>query len=178
MRSLLADWMMEVSEEFGLHRETYHVSLNLVDRYLSICSQQSKSVLQLIGVSCLFTTAKIQEIYPPRLLKFAELTDGACTEDAILEKELEILQALDWRVSPMTPVAWLEVGALSVTPTQPTHTPSSHPTSTSRDLSLVSFILRKVKQSLIFVLLQYPIWCSCTSRPIRSQRETRSTCQT
>jgi hypothetical protein len=83
---------------------------------------------------------------------------------------LEILQALDWRVSPMTPVAWLEVGALSVTPTQPTHTPSSHPTSTSRDLSLVSFILRKVKQSLIFMLLQYPIWCSCTSRRDRPDR--------
>ena len=32
MRSLLADWMIEVSEEFGLHRETYYVAMNFVDR--------------------------------------------------------------------------------------------------------------------------------------------------
>ena len=50
MRSLLADWMMEVSEEFGLHRETYHIALNLVDRYLTVAESQPKSVLQLIGV--------------------------------------------------------------------------------------------------------------------------------
>lgn len=109
MRSLLADWMMEVSEEFGLHRETYHIALNLVDRYLSRATGEAKAILQLIGVSCLFIAAKVEEIYPPRLTKFAELTDGACTDEAILAKELEILQTLDWRLSPMTPVSWLEV---------------------------------------------------------------------
>jgi len=35
MRAILVDWMMEVSEEFGLKRETYHIAINLVDRYLS-----------------------------------------------------------------------------------------------------------------------------------------------
>eukprot|EP00035_Acanthoeca_spectabilis_P021705 m.439778 g.439778 ORF g.439778 m.439778 type:complete len:438 (-) comp18417_c0_seq1:244-1557(-) len=109
MRSLLADWMMEVSEEFGLHRETYHIALNLVDRYLSRATGEAKAILQLIGVSCLFIAAKVEEIYPPRLTKFAELTDGACTDEAILAKELEILQTLDWRLSPMTPVSWLEL---------------------------------------------------------------------
>eukprot|EP00038_Savillea_parva_P030556 m.78589 g.78589 ORF g.78589 m.78589 type:complete len:449 (-) comp9227_c0_seq2:196-1542(-) len=109
MRSLLADWLMEVAEEFGLHRETYHVALNMVDRYLSVAVHQAKSVVQLIGITCLFSASKIQEIFPPRLGKYADVTDGACTEADILAKELDIMQTLDWRLSPITPVSWLEV---------------------------------------------------------------------
>lgn len=109
MRSLLADWLIEVAEEFGLHRETYYTSMNFVDRYLSATSNIHKSYVQLIGVSALFTASKIQEIYPPRLSKFANLTDGACTEEQILWKEMELLLELKWNLSPVTPVAWLEV---------------------------------------------------------------------
>lgn len=36
MRATLLDWMMEVAEEFHLKRETYHISVNIVDRYLSL----------------------------------------------------------------------------------------------------------------------------------------------
>eukprot|EP00040_Diaphanoeca_grandis_P000211 m.14706 g.14706 ORF g.14706 m.14706 type:complete len:441 (-) comp10256_c0_seq1:246-1568(-) len=109
MRSLLADWMIEVSDEFTLHRETYYVAMNFVDRYLSSTEGIHKSNVQLIGVACLFTAAKIQEIYPPRLSRFAELTDGACTEEEILQKEMHILKTLHWNLSPVTPIAWIEV---------------------------------------------------------------------
>eukprot|EP00041_Stephanoeca_diplocostata_P030989 m.951226 g.951226 ORF g.951226 m.951226 type:complete len:550 (-) comp23865_c0_seq3:1942-3591(-) len=109
MRSLLADWMIEVSEEFALHRETYYASMNFVDRYLSRTSDVPKSDIQLIGVSCLFTAAKIHEIYPPRLSKFADLTDGACTENEILLKEMDVLKTLQWNLSPVTTISWLEM---------------------------------------------------------------------
>lgn len=109
MRSLLADWMIEVAEEFALHRETYYASMNFVDRYLSRTSDVPKSDIQLIGVSCLFTAAKIHEIYPPRLSKFADLTDGACTDDEILLKEMDILKTLQWNLSPVTAISWLEM---------------------------------------------------------------------
>lgn len=33
-----------------------------------------------------------QEIYPPKLAEFAYVTDGACTEDEILDQELVILK--------------------------------------------------------------------------------------
>jgi len=36
MRQILLDWMMEVAEEFGLKRETYHIAVSTVDRYLSV----------------------------------------------------------------------------------------------------------------------------------------------
>ena len=34
----------------------------------------------------------LQEIYPPKLTEFAYVTDGACTEDEILDQELLILK--------------------------------------------------------------------------------------
>lgn len=35
MRAILIDWMMEVSSEFHLKRETFYLSTYYVDRYLS-----------------------------------------------------------------------------------------------------------------------------------------------
>lgn len=46
----------------------------------------------LAGITCLFIAAKIEEIYPPKLSEFAYVTDGACIENEILEKELVILK--------------------------------------------------------------------------------------
>ena len=37
MRPVLLDWMVEVSQEFGLQRETLHAAANFVDRFLSLC---------------------------------------------------------------------------------------------------------------------------------------------
>ncbi|ELV10968.1 G1/S-specific cyclin-E1 [Tupaia chinensis] len=50
-----------------------------------------------------------QEIYPPKLHQFAYVTDGACSGDEILTMELMIMKALNWRLSPLTIVSWLNV---------------------------------------------------------------------
>lgn len=44
------------------------------------------------GITALFIAAKIEEIYPPKLTEFAYVTDGACTENEILEQELVMLK--------------------------------------------------------------------------------------
>ena len=62
----------------------------------------------LAGVSCLFIAAKIEEIYPPKLQEFAFVTDGACSEDEIVQMELVILKGLNWGLSPMTPNRWMK----------------------------------------------------------------------
>ena len=35
-----------------------------------------------------------KEIYPPKLAEFAYVTDGACTEDEILDQELIMLKVI------------------------------------------------------------------------------------
>ena len=45
MRAIVLDWMMEVCNEFGLRRETFHMSVNFVDRHLSRVSLVSDEEL-------------------------------------------------------------------------------------------------------------------------------------
>jgi len=107
MRSILLDWLIEVCEVYRLHRETFHLAAEFVDRYLSTERKIAKQRLQLIGVTSLFIAAKIEEIYPPKLAEFAYVTDGACTVEEIVKQELLILQALKWKLSPVTSNSWV-----------------------------------------------------------------------
>lgn len=57
----------------------------------------------------MFIASKIEEIYPPKLSEFAYVTDGACTEAEIQMKELIIMKALNWELSPATANCWLGI---------------------------------------------------------------------
>ena len=61
MRAILLDWMMEVSSEFLMKRETYHLAVMYVDKYLSKLTIL-KQELQLLGVTSMFIASKM-EVY-------------------------------------------------------------------------------------------------------------------
>lgn len=129
MRSILIDWLNEVCEVYKLHRETYFLAVDYIDRYLSLKKELKKNHLQLLGITALFIAAKVssstslsvfqaidsnqslthqaEEIYPPKIGEFAYVTDGACTDEDILREELLILSALDWKINPVTVIGWL-----------------------------------------------------------------------
>lgn len=109
MRAILLDWLMEVSEVYKLHRETYHLAQDYFDRFMATQRNVFKSTLQLIGITCLFIAAKVEEMYPPKLHQFAYVTDEACSEDEILSMEIIVMKELNWSLSPQTPVSWLNV---------------------------------------------------------------------
>ncbi|XP_012284988.1 G1/S-specific cyclin-E [Orussus abietinus] len=109
MRAILLDWLIEVCEVYKLHRETYYLAMDYIDRYLSTHHDVPKNRLQLIGITCLFIAAKVEEIYPPKIAEFAYVTDGACTEEEILGKELVVLKGLGWNLSPVTAPGWLNI---------------------------------------------------------------------
>ncbi|XP_077144827.1 G1/S-specific cyclin-E1 [Ranitomeya variabilis] len=109
MRSVLLDWLMEVSELHKLHRETYYLAQDFIDRFLATQANVRKSKLQLIGVTSLFIAAKMEEIYPPKLHEFSYYSDGSCTEEEIMKMELIIMKALNWCLTPITVVSWLNI---------------------------------------------------------------------
>jgi len=109
MRSLLIDWMMEVCDEKKMKRVTFYLACDLLDRYLTMTSDHKKSRLQLIGVTSLFIASKAEEIYPPKIAEFADLTDGACDCKQIIDQELLMLNALNWLLTPVTPIMWLQL---------------------------------------------------------------------
>lgn len=107
MRAILLDWLMEVCEVYKLHRETYYLAVDYLDRYLSANKRLAKTRLQLIGITCLFTAAKVEEIYPPKISEFAYVTDGACSEEDIVKQELMLMLDLQWNINPVTIIGWL-----------------------------------------------------------------------
>ncbi|XP_018006727.1 G1/S-specific cyclin-E [Hyalella azteca] len=109
MRAILLDWLSEVSEVYKLHRETYYIAVDYIDRYLQATCNVPKQQLQLLGVTCLFIAAKMEEIYPPKLSEFAYVTDGACRDEEIIEKELVVVKTLSWKLSPLTCTGWLKM---------------------------------------------------------------------
>ena len=53
MRAILVDWLVEVGEEYKLNSETIYLSVNFIDRFLSMMSVQ-RGKLQLVGTACMF----------------------------------------------------------------------------------------------------------------------------
>jgi len=58
MRSILVDWLVDVSVHFEVMSETLHFAINFIDRTLSKITIE-KNRLQLIGVACM----KIADVF-------------------------------------------------------------------------------------------------------------------
>ena len=51
---------LQVCEVYRLHRETFYLAMDFVDRFLSITQTVQKQQLQLLGISSLFISSKIE----------------------------------------------------------------------------------------------------------------------
>ncbi|KAK2176216.1 hypothetical protein NP493_675g01027 [Ridgeia piscesae] len=101
MRSILGDWLVEVSEEYKLHRETLCLSINYIDRFLSQMSVL-RGKLQLVGTAAMFLAAKYEEIYPPEVGEFVYITDDTYTKKQVLRMEHLILKVLSFDIAVPT----------------------------------------------------------------------------
>jgi G2/mitotic-specific cyclin-B, other len=106
MRTILADWLVEVHLKFKMVPETLYLTVNIIDRYLSQ-KQVRRSKLQLVGVSALLVASKYEEIYPPELRDLIYITDKAYNKQEILQMENEIINTLHWNMTVPTVHAFL-----------------------------------------------------------------------
>lgn len=75
----MVDWLINVHMKFKLLPETLFITINLVDRYLSI-EVIDKQNVQLLGVAALMIACKYEEIYPPTVKDFIYVTKNAYTK--------------------------------------------------------------------------------------------------
>jgi cyclin B len=66
MRSILVDWLIEVHRKFELMPETFYLTLNIVDRFLSAKAVPRKE-LQLVGIIAMLIASKYEEIWAPEV---------------------------------------------------------------------------------------------------------------
>merc|ERR1719343_1912729 len=90
MRTILVDWLIEVHMKYKLRNESLHLTLNLIDRYLTRMPVM-RTRLQLVGVVAMFIAAKFEEIDPPKVTDFVYITDNAYTKEDILFMECTVL---------------------------------------------------------------------------------------
>lgn len=98
MRLMLLDWMMEVSDEFGLSRETFHLSITYVDLYLTRMRCKIEE-LQLLGAASLLLACKVEEIVCPRVSHFTYATDNGFTHAQIVSMEAQISQVIAFHLT-------------------------------------------------------------------------------
>lgn len=106
LRGVLVDWLIDVHAKFRLLPETLFLTLNIIDRFLSVRTI-SLSKLQLVGVTAMFVAAKYEEVLCPSVQNFLYLADGGYTDEEILRAERYMIRVLDFNLSYANPMNFL-----------------------------------------------------------------------
>ncbi|KAL5101554.1 hypothetical protein RYX36_005881 [Vicia faba] len=106
MRAILVDWLIEVHRKFELMPETFYLTLNIVDRFLSMKAVPRKE-LQLVGISSMLIASKYEEIWAPEVTDFVCISDNAYIREQVLVMEKTILGKLEWYLTVPTPYVFL-----------------------------------------------------------------------
>jgi len=105
-RTLLVDWIVDVSGKFKILNETLFLCINILDRFL-----QNKIIprakFQLVGITALFIACKFEEIFIPEIKDFTFISGKAYTDDEILKMEKTMLVDLDFNLGTPTALHFL-----------------------------------------------------------------------
>uniref|UniRef100_A0A915A608 G2/mitotic-specific cyclin-B3 n=1 Tax=Parascaris univalens TaxID=6257 RepID=A0A915A608_PARUN len=103
MRAVLADWMVEVQENFELNHETLYLAVKLTDLYLDKVLNIGRDDLQLIASTAIFIASKFDERSPPLIDDFMYICEDSFTREALIGMEQKILKAVGFDLgSPLS----------------------------------------------------------------------------
>ncbi|CAK0831319.1 unnamed protein product, partial [Prorocentrum cordatum] len=102
-RAALVERFSSLREHFGLRRETVFLSVNVLDRYLSLVEVRQRH-LELVGMAAFLIAAKFEEIKPPDVKDLLQNFASDCNKQQVVKKELEILTRLRFEIASPTPL--------------------------------------------------------------------------
>ncbi|KAL3326227.1 hypothetical protein AABB24_037092 [Solanum stoloniferum] len=108
MRTVLVDWLVEVTEEYKLVSDTLYLAVSYIDRFLS-SHILAMDKLQLLGVSCMLVASKYEEISPPHVEDFCYITDNTYTREEVVNMERDLLSFLNFEISSPTTITFLRI---------------------------------------------------------------------
>ncbi|XP_050235360.1 G2/mitotic-specific cyclin S13-7-like [Mercurialis annua] len=106
MRAILIDWLIDVHQKFELSRETLYLTINIIDRFLSVKTVPRRE-LQLVGISATLVASKYEEIWPPEVNDLVCISDRAYSHQQVLSMEKTILGKLEWILTVPTHYVFL-----------------------------------------------------------------------
>jgi len=95
MRAILIDWLIDVHCKFKLVPATLYLTVNSIDRFLSL-QIMVRQKLQLLGISSMLLASKYEEIYAPETRDFVYISDNAYSKEDIFNMEILICTTLDY----------------------------------------------------------------------------------
>ncbi|KAJ2711513.1 G1/S-specific cyclin-E1 [Coemansia spiralis] len=103
MRPILVDWLMEVAADYRMHRQTLHLAVQFLDRFLANTALQVRpSMLQCYGTACLSLAMKAEEQRAPSLTELTDFSKDAFSRDQLKQAEIDVLVALRWHLAVPT----------------------------------------------------------------------------
>ncbi|KTW29645.1 hypothetical protein T552_00853 [Pneumocystis carinii B80] len=106
MRSVLIDWLIQVHSRFHLLPETLYLTINLIDRFLSV-KVVSLPKLQLVGATALFLASKYEEIICPSVHEIVYMVDYGYSSEEILKAERYMINMLNFDLGWPGPMSFL-----------------------------------------------------------------------
>lgn len=94
MYLILIEWLLDITKQFGLNPNTYHIGVKLLDDYLAKV-RVTREELQLVGIVAQFIAAKYQEVYPPEAGDYVYISAGACSREGVMKTEIKFLNTVD-----------------------------------------------------------------------------------
>ena len=106
MRAILIDWLIDVHSKFKLIPATLFLTVNLIDRFLSMHSM-IRQQLQLLGISSMLLASKYEEIYAPETKDFVYISDNAYSKEDIFRMEILICKTLNYTFQIPSPIFYI-----------------------------------------------------------------------
>ncbi len=124
MYTILSDWLVDVSKNYKLAKDTTSLSQYLLKYCLcdDDFSDLKRDKLQLVGATCLYIAGKVEEIYAPKINDFVRMCDRAYTKPEFEKMEQRILKTLQFHVNFVTPFSFLRIFSRFMGNSSETHT--------------------------------------------------------
>lgn len=107
-RGILISWIQSCCQNLGLSRNTFYLSVEIIDIYLSITKDEiDLDKLKLIGVTCLFIAHKMEDVIIFKAKYFCILSNTIYSKQLIINKESDILRDLKFHLNFPTLLNWI-----------------------------------------------------------------------
>lgn len=83
MRAILISWLVEVHTKYALSPETLFITVNLIDRFCET-RRVPRTEYQMLGVTAMFIACKYEEITPPKIADFVDVSDHTYSKQSML----------------------------------------------------------------------------------------------
>jgi hypothetical protein len=109
-RSEMVRWSYSIAQVCHFQKETVEITISIMDRYVAVDSEillLDAWQYQLACMACMYTASKVHESQCLTPQQMEHLSRGRFTRQQIVQKEAQILKAIQWRVNPPTAIAFV-----------------------------------------------------------------------